>query len=425
MFKKRLEGKNYALKILSRFAAVLAAGLLTVIFINFLPMPFIWISFLWFIVFLYLSKTSARTSIKMLLYYISFIPFTFGIFETGQWIFKNHQANIDDYGGGPTEIDEFREIYPKGSINLKHEVLGYAPLPDTRPRHIKYYKDKLCFDVVYTINSDGLRISPPYQPGKTIGSILFFGDSFMFGEGVKDEETLAYRTGIRTGGKYHIYNFGYRGYGTHQMLSAIEHGMVEHIVKEPPKFVIYEANFYQIGRAAGMRVVEWDTHGPKYTLKENGEVAYDGHFNKKKLAFAEYLKTCKTLNNIVLRHRGYSKKQVDLFIALVDKSRNLLETHYPGCEFHVILWDNPKQGNNAEVIERFKKIGIRLHLIRDIYKQYRSILHFKKSQLIIKYDRHPSPLAHDIISDYVVNKIIHRSDVETQNFTSLPPNDEH
>ena len=407
MFKKRFELKA-AVKILSKFAAVLAAGVLTVIFFNFLSMPFIWISFLWFVVFLFLSITSARKPVKMLLYYISFIPFTFGLFETGQWLFKSRQVNIDEFGGGPTEIDEFREIYPRGSINLRHEVLGYAPLPDTQPRHTKYYKDELCFDVVYTIDSNGLRISPPYNPRETLGSILYFGDSFAFGEGVKDEETLEYRTGIRTGGKYHVYNFAYRGYGTHQMLSAVEHGMVESIVKEPLKFVIYQANFYQIGRAAGLRVVEWDIYGPKYILNENGEVVYDGHFNKEKLPFAEYLKMCKTLNKMVSRHKGYSKKQVDLFLGIVDKSRNLLETHYPGCEFHVILWDNPKQGNNAEVIERLKKPGIRLHLIRDIYKQYQSVLNFNKSQLIIKYDRHPSPFAHDIISDYVVNKIIDR-----------------
>jgi hypothetical protein len=175
-------------------------------------------------------------------FFLSFIPFAFGLFETAQWVLPKFQEQAD-YPAGPIDRMAFREIYPAGTINLRHEILGYAPLPNTRPHHIKYYKDELIFDVVYTIDANGLRKSPPYEPGKDPGSILFFGDSFTFGEGVKDEETLPYLTGVKARGNYHIYNFGFRGYGTHQMLSAIEHGMVENLVKEPPKFVIYQANF--------------------------------------------------------------------------------------------------------------------------------------------------------------------------------------
>jgi hypothetical protein len=391
------------------FAVVFGGAALTVIFSNFLPMPFIWISFLWFVVFLILAKISSKKAVKLFLYYFSFIPFTFGIFETGQWVINKPMVQTD-LPEAPIDREGFREIYPRESINIKDEILGYAPLPDTKPRHIKYYRDELIFDVVYTIDGNGLRKSPPYQSDKDPGSILFFGDSFTFGEGVKDEETLPYLTGVKTRGKYHIYNFGFRGYGTHQMLSAIEHGLIEKVVKEPPKFVIYQANFYAIGRAAGLRVVEWDDYGPKYILKENGDVVYAGHFNKEDQAVDEPiisgLNKSRTLRRLFLKRKGYNQGQVDLFIGIVDKSRKLIETRYPGCEFHVLLFDNPRQGNNDYVIKEFNNMGIRLHGVREIYKNIPAS--FEHLPLTIKYDGHPSPAAYDILSDYVVDKIIHK-----------------
>jgi hypothetical protein len=155
-------------------------------------------------------------------------------------------------------------------------------------------------------------------------------------------------------------------------------------------------------------VVAWDTYGPKYRLKENGDVVYDGHFNKEKQATTgdalDGLKKSRTINKLLLKRQGYNKDQVDLFIGIMVKSGKLIETRYPGCEFHVILFDNPKQGNNDYVIAELIKKGIRFHRVREILKN--TSISFRYLSLTIKYDGHPSPLAYDILSDYVVNKII-------------------
>lgn len=47
---------------------------------------------------------------------------------------------------------------------------------------------------------------------------------------VNDNETAAYQVGEMSSGNYRIFNFGFKGYGPHQMLSAIEHSLVEDIV---------------------------------------------------------------------------------------------------------------------------------------------------------------------------------------------------
>ena len=77
----------------------------------------------------------------------------------------------------------------------------------------------------YTIGPNGLRVSPPYEEVADVPCALFFGGSFTFGTGVEDDEALPYVAGILSEGKYRVYNFGYRGYGPHQMLAALESGL--------------------------------------------------------------------------------------------------------------------------------------------------------------------------------------------------------
>ena len=114
----------------------------------------------------------------------------------------------------------------------------------------KFLDDEPIFDVVYTTNEAGLRASPPSAEARE--SILFFGGSFTFGTGVNDDETMPHRGGVATKGKYRVFNFGYAGYGPHQMLAAIEGGLVDEIVIEPPKYVIYQAIPHHVERAAGL-----------------------------------------------------------------------------------------------------------------------------------------------------------------------------
>ena len=112
------------------------------------------------------SKYCAKSFAKALFFYLSFVPLAFGIFETFLWITEKPGVHI---------------IYPEDAITRNHEILGYAPRKDNTAAHRKYYGNELIFDVLYTIDADGLRISPPFNPENNNGSILFFGGSFIYG----------------------------------------------------------------------------------------------------------------------------------------------------------------------------------------------------------------------------------------------------
>jgi hypothetical protein len=221
--------------------------------------------------------------------------------------------------------------------------------------------------------------------------------------GVKDNETMPYQVGIKLHGSYRIYNFGFLGYGPHQMLSAIEHGMAERIVKNKPKYVIYQALLDHIGRAAGLAFR--DATGPKYILNKDGDIVYNGHFDKRLFTI---LNKSLILNKILKKKfspEHFNKKYVNLFIEIVGTSRKMMETRYPGCEFHLILWNENKHQNNREVMEKLKEKGIRVHLISDIFKSIKA--YGRQPELKIDlHDPHPNQLAYEVIADYIVRQII-------------------
>jgi hypothetical protein len=380
---------------------------LTGISLIFFTTPFIWIFFGWSIVFLSMSILGKKSVTRLLFLYISFILFTWGIYETYLWIYDN-----------PARVHE--ERHGKKFFRAD-DVLGYAAVENSMSTHIRYYKDKKIFEAVYTIDSTGLRISPPYNGGEKGESILFFGDSFTFGIGVNDNETLPYVTGIKTGGKYCIYNFGFGGYGAHQMLASIEKGMVESIVKYKPKYAIYQGLFDDIYRSSGR--VPWDKHGPRYLLLKNGNIAFTGHFDDpidykkydrsksvppKKLIIDRILPVLKKSLAVKKIFYKYTLNHylVDLFVELINKSRKLIESRYPGCEFHMILWDEDNFRNKMEVIEKVRKKGIRLHLIGEIFQGK------VWSQFLYRHDGHPNALTHQVISDYIIQKIIRESNTK-------------
>ena len=249
----------------------------------------------------------------------------------------------------------------------------------------------------------GLRNSSSSEPLQKDQCILFFGDSFTFGEGVNDFETLPYI--VQKLSKYPVYNFGFHGYGAHQMLSAIEHGMVKNIINCKPRIVIYQAALFQVSRSAGYSW--WNKHGPKYILLPDGSIKYDGHFDDGNWiqikARAQLAKSFAYKKYLIYKLRQINKNDLNLFIEIIGQSQKLLKEQYPDMEFHVIYWNNKTDKFNNLFIEDLKNKGIHVHLISQILPDYSTS---KSRYLLCKYDSHPNYIAYQYIAQYVVNRII-------------------
>ncbi|MGH7801665.1 MAG: hypothetical protein ACREOW_13740 [Thermodesulfobacteriota bacterium] len=291
-----------------------------------------------------------------------------------------------------------------------HDLLGYAPIKNIKYTETQYYEGELVNSSNFTVDENGLRITPFPKSSSVKGDVIFFGCSYTYGAGVNDSETMPYQVGLMSKRNYRIYNFGYLGYGPHQMLSAIENGILENIVghDDKPKILIYQAIFGHIKRSTGRPPL--DDHGPRYKLVQNGEVFYSGHFDdnhiipqsvKQKLInkFLIYKK-------IVQSDKSLRARDVDLFLGIVNASKKRFEDLYPRSKFYMIWWDSPGKEfkeHNEKILNALKRMQIKVYLISDILPDYENN---KSTYQLNPHDTHPNALAHKIIAKHIIDNIL-------------------
>ncbi|MGH6845410.1 MAG: SGNH/GDSL hydrolase family protein, partial [Methylocella sp.] len=123
----------------------------------------------------------------------------------------------------------------------------------------------------YTIDSNLLRKTHSAETGPTI---VFFGDSFTFGLGVNDAETLPQLFADLQGRRQRVLNLGFSGYGPQQFLAELQTGRFDGVIGAQPRlFVFLTAAALHVERTACKPI--WVSFGPRYAL-ENGQVALQG-----------------------------------------------------------------------------------------------------------------------------------------------------
>ncbi|HED12355.1 MAG TPA: hypothetical protein ENI62_01625 [Gammaproteobacteria bacterium] len=219
-------------------------------------------------------------------------------------------------------------------------------------------------------------------------------------EGLNDNESLPYLVSKAVGDRYLVYNFRFHGYGPHQMLAALEQGLVDDIIIQcTPRFTIYQSISAHVGRVAGYS--SWDAHGPYYKI-ENGEAVYQRHFDDGKFSpdfLAKQLKKSYIYNQYILSQTGkLDDEMIALTVAVVRKSRHLFEQKYPGNKFHIILWDESGKLFPVETVyiynklkQEYETVGIPVHYIADMLPNY---LDNVEPYTIHEQDLHPNAYAY-------------------------------
>jgi len=155
----------------------------------------------------------------------------------------------------------------------------------SQPRQGVYQSRKLAGDgavvytAEYTIGEDGFRVTPQYgwsplnSDVNNQSRINFLGDSFTFGEGVNDNQTMEYYFGAlsqKNGKPVWVKNYGVHGWGMHQALAILQSDLD---TKANVQFALTSpwhasrsacADFYSLG-------------SPKYILQSDGLVKRNGY----------------------------------------------------------------------------------------------------------------------------------------------------
>lgn len=134
----------------------------------------------------------------------------------------------------------------------------------------------ILYDTIFTIGPDGFRVTPQYD-AKQSHRINFLGDSFTFGEGVADNQTMAYYVGdlVNKQGRsklnpLQVKNYGIHGWGIHQSLAILQSNLdsranIDFVLTAPwHASRVACADFFTLG-------------SPKYKLEDSGLVKRDGY----------------------------------------------------------------------------------------------------------------------------------------------------
>ena len=340
--------------------------LFSVISLKYFSLPYIPISIFWLSLFIILTLTSKTTTKKAVWFNLAFIALLLGVLETYSYLSLTTQDNET------TTQDNDNNYRREGGYTqgyfTPNEILGYAPSTNKIITSQKYYKNQLLYDATYTIGDDGRRITPPPRSSDDNQCIIFFGGSFTFGEGIDDHEAMPYLVGDLQ--EYKVHNYGFHGYGPHQMLSAIENGLLSCNLR----LVVYQAMGGHVARSAGYS--SWDNHGPKYVL-QSGKLTFRGHFDDSTNLIYEKIqrKISYQLGKSNFYKKYFSKKDrytitdydIRLFLEIVNTSRRKLMEKFPNVEFHIILWDKkPDDDTYIRIRKGLKLVTNNIHLISNI-----------------------------------------------------------
>lgn len=270
-----------------------------------------------FVVSIFVFKRGERASFAI--YYIGFVALALGLGEVWLWF---------------SETRDRLSTYIEGSYTTNHMTpdkdLGFVlTTGPRRAESIKRSRDgEIIYNVTYGVDVRGLRVVTPNGSGPTA---LFFGDSFTFGEGVDDADTLPAQFAKLS--NFSTFNFGVHGYGPHQFLRMLEIGKPEQLgIREENVFVVFSLLLTHVDRAAGRAM--WDPDGPHYKLSPAG-LEFSGPFKRGVIERIENKSYIYKLIQPLLMETHDSKR----VLAILEQASKIVKARY-GTTMLVVIWDS-------------------------------------------------------------------------------------
>jgi hypothetical protein len=289
----------------------------------------------------------------------------------------------EDAAQGPSDLLGYSEYVITGLPGV-----GYGPRPGGWRVAIKSYdKGRLSCDAVYSTLANGWRVTPQNPSAHT--AVVLFGCSFTFGSCLNDDDTYPAKLGALLGPGYQVFNFGFPGYGPHQMLAQIEHGCLTDLRARFSKVI---AIFSTIGGHEQRPLwTAWDKFGPRYELRR-GKPVFAGYFSDASSesgtedGLYKPLRNCLVYRNIFRYMQEHREDPMTLYTALVRESDRLTREQC-GVPLTVMLWPGAPFRANLEAV------GVLCLDMSDLFPPFNSP---EYADYTIPLDGHPNARATEI-----------------------------
>ena len=291
-----------------------------------------------------------------------------------------------------------------------HPVLGFRPKPDSTAVAHATYNGQPVYHQTYHIDSEGSRVTPKAPAGADL--YLFLGDSFMFGQGISDDETLPALFAQVNDGKVRTLNLSAPGNAPNHLVRAFEAGLLDRYVGQPVKAVIVWIIPAQLARTTGDG--SWLASSPRYELSD-GKLVHTGSFTEYRLShpldgLKYYLgELFPFVASIGEKQR--QEEQLRLFVAMMARLQQYAREKFNAPLVVVYSWPDEKTGglhgdsavNQSElvdVITQMRKMGIELVRVDDLTANQ------PIDKLLIPHDGHPLRFTNELIAGELKKRLI-------------------
>ncbi len=299
-------------------------------------------------------------------------------------------------------------IPPSASNNItrgwsvRQPIMGWGPEhPGTFHAEKRDLKtNAVIYKAEYIIDSNLLRETHSIDSGPTI---VFFGDSYTFGDGVENDETLPQVFADSLQPKQRVLNLAFTGYSPQQFLREMETGRFDSIIGPDPKLFIFLTAPWHAERTSCK--VFWAPYAPYYAL-ENGRVVYKGKCNEgASLVLREWLEGSVAYRWLIEPYRHQvDHHDVDLYVSVLETAVKMAKEKY-GVRTLIPYMRVPPEYLRASgftddaIIDRLKNAGA---IVIDASLQKEE----KAGAVIgIPGDGHPTPLANQLRAEMIKNYI--------------------
>jgi hypothetical protein len=256
----------------------------------------------------------------------------------------------------------------------------------------------------YTIDSNLLRETHSVETGPTI---VFFGDSFTFGVGLNDAETLPQVFADLRGRKQRVLNLALGAYGPQQFLAELETGRFDGVIGAQPRLFIFMTAAWHAERTACKPL--WAAWGPRYAL-ENGQVVLKGAcYDGLSLRVREWIENMASYRLFIEPYRQkLTHQDLELYIRVVLAAVNLAKEKYGVATLIPYIpagasYLKETGFSDDEIVQRLRDGGA---MVVDVSLAKEDAA---GATISIEGDGHPTLLANrlraSIIKDYIENRM--------------------
>lgn len=277
-------------------------------------------------------------------------------------------------------------------------ILGFRPLPNTEVIATATFGPELIYRQTYHFDGNAARVTPAGPAGAD--TYLFLGDSFVFGQGLGDDQSLAAQFAKANDYKVRTVNLGVPGYGPNHLVRAFEAGLLDRYADQSVKLVVSWIIPAHLARVTGDG--SWLGSSPRYVL-DNGAPRHTGTFNEYRwthpLAGLKYLLGEQFLFVDAIGMRQRQEEQADLFVALMVRLKQLSREKFGAPLIVIYSWPDEvhrKGYGDAEfliaVLNRLRQAGIALLSVDNLTSK------IDMSLLLIPHDGHPTAYTYELIA---------------------------